>query len=400
MGDDSLQLVIKVPNQTITDQTVDCALNWSILRLKTHIFNVFPTKPKVEDQKLIYGGRMLSDDLTLKEVLKNETGQKHTLHLVCASNNQTNPRRESETNSTPSSSQQGTPGTSLHYRGVRPNGESFANVSHTEIPQVQMPGAGGPPINNEMMAQQMAAMQQFYAQYMAQLMQNAQMAGFGTYPNLGFSPVFASTAGTVPVNAPQGFVPAPQNAPRANNAAPAANPNIRMNAQGGAVLDEDEEDAENRDWLDWFYIVCRAIVLFSVVYFYSSLSRFMVVFGLTILVYMYQGGWFGNRPVGNGQPNADANRPAAPNPNEAAQPQENEPVRENEEPVSSPTVQPNGENEEQVNEELREMQRLMDGEIEPRHTRPEPSYFHLIKSFCTTFFTSMIPEQPAPLNIN
>lgn len=69
--------------------------------------------------------------------------------------------------------------------------------------------------------------------------------------------------------------PLPENQP--------ANPNIQMNAQGGAVLNDDEL---NRDWLDWLYTVSRASVLLSIVYFYSSFSRFVMVVGAMLLVYL------------------------------------------------------------------------------------------------------------------
>lgn len=62
-----------------------------------------------------------------------------------------------------------------------------------------------------------------------------------------------------------------------------ANPNIQMNAQGGAVLNEDEL---NRDWLDWMYTVSRAAILLSIVYFYSSFGRFIMVIGAMLLVYL------------------------------------------------------------------------------------------------------------------
>uniref|UniRef100_A0A8C7XVD1 HERPUD family member 2 n=1 Tax=Oryzias sinensis TaxID=183150 RepID=A0A8C7XVD1_9TELE len=61
-----------------------------------------------------------------------------------------------------------------------------------------------------------------------------------------------------------------------------ANP-IQMNAQGGPVLNDDEL---NRDWLDWLYTVSRAGVLLSIVYFYSSFSRFVMVAGAMLLVYL------------------------------------------------------------------------------------------------------------------
>ena len=47
-----------------------------------------------------------------------------------------------------------------------------------------------------------------------------------------------------------------------------------MNAQGG--MEEDDEE-EQRDWLDYIYVFFRFLVLVSIVYFYSSASRFVTV---------------------------------------------------------------------------------------------------------------------------
>lgn len=63
-----------------------------------------------------------------------------------------------------------------------------------------------------------------------------------------------------------------------------ANQNMRMNAQGGAVM-EDEDDLE-RDWLDWLYSAARFCVLLMIVYFNSSLSRFLLVMGTLLLMYL------------------------------------------------------------------------------------------------------------------
>ncbi len=54
---------------------------------------------------------------------------------------------------------------------------------------------------------------------------------------------------------------------------------------GGPVMDDDEEE-ENRDWLDWVYTFSRFAVLVSIVYFYSTLSRFIMVFGFFVMVYL------------------------------------------------------------------------------------------------------------------
>lgn len=38
-------LVIKAPNQKYDDQTINCFLNWTVDKLKTHISHVYPSKP-------------------------------------------------------------------------------------------------------------------------------------------------------------------------------------------------------------------------------------------------------------------------------------------------------------------------------------------------------------------
>lgn len=60
--------------------------------------------------------------------------------------------------------------------------------------------------------------------------------------------------------------------------------NLRMNAQGGPVMDE-EEDVD-RDWLDWLYSATRVCVLLLIVYFNSSPSRFLLVTGAFVLMYL------------------------------------------------------------------------------------------------------------------
>ena len=79
-------LIVKAPNQQIEDQTIKCELDWSIKRLKGYLSEVYPSKPKTEDQKLIYLGQLLNDANTLKDVLRtyDEGQENHTVHLVCA----------------------------------------------------------------------------------------------------------------------------------------------------------------------------------------------------------------------------------------------------------------------------------------------------------------------------
>lgn len=64
-----------------------------------------------------------------------------------------------------------------------------------------------------------------------------------------------------------------------------ADQNLRMNAQGGPLMEEDEEGG-NRDWLDWLYSATLIYVFVNMVYFYSSISRLLLVMGGTVLMYL------------------------------------------------------------------------------------------------------------------
>lgn len=77
----------------------------------------------------------------------------------------------------------------------------------------------------------------------------------------------------------------PNAANQAANQQAAAEQPVRMNAQGGPVMDDDE-DVANNDWLDWVYTFCRFSVLLSIIYFYSTLGRFVMVFGFFVLMYL------------------------------------------------------------------------------------------------------------------
>lgn len=52
------------------------------------------------------------------------------------------------------------------------------------------------------------------------------------------------------------------------------------------MMDDGDDNGGHRDWLDWLYTVTRFLVIISIVYFNSSLSRFLVVVGVTLLFYM------------------------------------------------------------------------------------------------------------------
>uniref|UniRef100_A0A8D0EHU2 HERPUD family member 2 n=1 Tax=Strix occidentalis caurina TaxID=311401 RepID=A0A8D0EHU2_STROC len=120
------------------------------------------------------------------------------------------------------------------------------------------------------------------------------------------------------------------------------NPNVQMNAQGGPVVNEEDF---NRDWLDWMYTFSRAAILLSIVYFYSSFSRFVMVMGAML----HQAGWFPFRQEGGQQQaanNVEVNRDGG------------------------------------------------EDAAEDANTEQQPGFMASAWSFITTFFTSLIPEGP------
>ena len=74
----------------------------------------------------------------------------------------------------------------------------------------------------------------------------------------------------------------------AANERPARPEIVRMNAQGGPVAndDDDEDEMRNRDWLDYVYMFVRFLLLLCILYFYSSFDRYLATTLLIVLVYL------------------------------------------------------------------------------------------------------------------
>ncbi|KAL6107379.1 herpud1 [Pungitius sinensis] len=323
----TIALLIKTPNQAREDQSVEGVdLNWTIHDLKRHLSSVYSTQPAVSDQRLIYAGKLLPDHLHIKDLFR-QTDCVPTLHLVCALRS---PPQEplgarpktreprpcalrpqaacaSADASTPASTVQ-TPATPELRQRRSTSSSPAAASSHTHVPEsppgpaATMPGAPQMiqpafPTYSLYSPQQLLWLQQVYAQQYYMQYHAAMVAA---------APAPAATLGQYPpVPAHQAPVPDPLANQNPMNNLPAnqnlvqegafinpgeANQNLRMNAQGGPVMDEDE-DVE-RDWLDWLYSATRFSVLLIIVYFNSSLSRFLLVTSTLLLMYLHTVGWF------------------------------------------------------------------------------------------------------------
>ncbi|XP_074844208.1 homocysteine-responsive endoplasmic reticulum-resident ubiquitin-like domain member 2 protein isoform X3 [Carettochelys insculpta] len=353
-------LIIKAPNQKYTDQTISCFLDWTVGTLKTHLSKVYPSKPSTQDQRLVYSGRLLPDHLQLKDILRKNSEHSGSTTPSPAS-------QESSSTSINSSSD------GMRHRNL-PQAQSNPAQSH-QFPYLmqgnvgnQFPGQGvsaGFPMYPAFSPLQLIWWQQMYArQYYMQY-----QAAVSAQVTSSTEPVESEVL--QPVNSER--VPANEPPAVPNVAAQEDRPvnqNVQMNAQGGPVMNEEDF---NRDWLDWMYTFSRAAILLSIVYFYSSFSRFVMVMGAMLLVYLHQAGWFPFRQEGGQQQAANNN------------------------------AEGNRDGQRVNNPDLEEMERLMDDGIDEESgedtgddgsTDQHPGFMASAWSFVTTFFTSLIPEGP------
>ncbi|KAM5203959.1 homocysteine-responsive endoplasmic reticulum-resident ubiquitin-like domain member 2 protein isoform 2-T2 [Hipposideros larvatus] len=363
-------LIIKAPNQKYSDQTISCFLNWTVGKLKTHLSNVYPSKPQDEYHMV----HLVCTSRTPPSSPDSSTGRGSHEALASSSN----PSSDQSGSTTPSSSQEPLPlAASSSSEGLRqrtlPQAQTDPAQSH-QFPYVmqgnvdnQLPGQAVPagfPVYPAFSPLQMLWWQQLYAhqyymQYQAVVSAQATPNANPAQPAPPQPLNLAHAPGEEPPPAPN--LVAQENRPM--------NENVQMNAQGGPVLNEEDF---NRDWLDWMYTFSRAAILLSIVYFYSSFSRFIMVMGAMLLVYLHQAGWFPFRQEG-GQPQA---------PNNNAEVNDGQHAN---------------------NLELEEMERLMDDGLEDESGEDagedasaiqRPGLMASAWSFITTFFTSLIPEGP------
>ncbi|CAK1547821.1 unnamed protein product [Leptosia nina] len=326
---DNVTLIVKAPNQQIEDQNIECQTSWTVRQLKGHLSEVYPSKPKTEEQKIIYSGQLLDDNSVLKDVLRNyENPIPHTMHLVCTSKNKMD---------TPIPSTDG-----LRNRNV---GERPSETVRPEMRQndqnhtVEMQNylsyfvnnyGRVPPYQNYNFNDRYMPMQQAYMQYMQQ------------YANLWQ----AYAVNTVP---PQEAAPAP---------APPPPP-------------QPVREEEGLDWLDHLYVASRIAVFISLFYFYGSPARLLLVVILVLTGYLHQIGFFRDllmNPNNNLQQN-DRNRAEPPRPQAQADPAAQ---GAQETPQAAPET-PDPSNNQNPPED-------------------EQSLFAVTWTIFTTFFASLIPE--------
>ena len=372
----AVKLMIKAPNQQIKDQIVNCDIGWTVGRLKEHLSEVYPSKPERASQKLIYSGQLLNDSIHLKDVLRQCDGQEdqtYIVHLVCASQKTSTNKMEQVTEST--STIPTARSTIEHMRlnntnNIENQSPNMNNVAMQHAPtQLYSAQQYFDPRNN----QQVAWMQQAYTHYFTQYMQFMAAQGIQLQTSIPYvQQMNINTNDSVQTSYAN-------NTNNTNNVGDEQQQPAAQEADINAGNNDAGEDgAFIRDWLDFFYMLSRIIFLFSIVYFYSSPLRFLIVTFLGFVMYLYQGGFFRVQPLllpenNNGRVDRmDNNNQVLQN--QAVGPQ---PVPQQQNVGQIPTVE--AEARTNANEE---------------HEEERPGALAFTWTFFSTFFASLIPDQP------
>ncbi len=413
-----IKLNIKSPTSA-EDKCLETTLDATVQEVKCQIELEWPSHPPPKDQRLVYAGKLLENASILKQVLRLEDARDEndafTIHLVCRI---TNTNHSTSSESLQSSNE-------LRKRNIQNQQPLESNPANPASQNLENNGAAtssalsAPAGWNQ---DQAAVMHQLYANYMTQYVQYLQSIGaMSSWPpsaaqslvehtnqiaeeaQVNQPPIFdpvaaAAVAGAMannlqqpqqqqpqPVAQPQNRAALPGGIEDNNNLVEAGGPNgpnVVLNAGAGGIgAMEDDDDLGNggqRDVLDWCYVITRVLVLFSIVYFYSSLARFTLAFGLGIIFYLYNNGFFGQNH------NQNENHEAA--------------VDEVRQVAGAAGDRVNNENEvnnedTEGNEDNNDEESAAAAVVQPVDP-PAPHPLTILHTFVTTFFTSLLPNDP------
>jgi len=341
----------------------------TVYDLKQKITLNHPTKPIPKDQRLIFSGKLLDDTSLLNQIfIKSTSGSSFMIHLVLDSDkNATTPKTPRSTtieSTTPIVTEQSpsfeNPSIVSSHSSTYEQYLEELNKYQQQLQQFLNNPNGIPPIANY---ETQAYLQYCYTHY--QMYQN-----FLAYqrtvaiPSTAIpTPVQQSTTTTSAAAAPP---PPPPAAAQAAAAAPAGNNN--------------NEFEQDNDLLGILNMLVELFVLCSIIYFYSTFSRFLVVFLIFALLYLHCRGYLSiqRRRRAQVQPAPVVPEQAAGNDGEQGGDDEAEP-----EPVAN---EPQNQN-----------------DIQRQHPPPPPpgpvgdnqiTTTRVLLTAVSTFFSSLIPERP------
>lgn len=341
----NMKLIVRSPTQKYSDQAFDISSTWSVHQLKSFLSTEYPSKPPVKGQRLIYSGRLLENDQNLSQVFEtsSEIGSKVIIHLVCTQ--ETNaPVKGANEKASPQSPASDNSNTSANTRGSHNDSHSETNLVNNSINNTsqvnenttQSQAAAAAALTTSMFTQMgmnsSAFMPQFFNPYMNPFMVNPYTALLApylpTHVTGQLSNVNASSEETMALQ--QLYSRLLSSHSFASPLTPFSNANLSnglighlTNGTGQMVYqqqqeqqnrpqvnedayddgEDDDDDGDNQDWLDIVYWIPRVLVLLSIVYFYSSFTRLIWIFGFAVCLYLYRVGMTFARPL------VDINRP-------------------------------------------------------------------------------------------
>lgn len=398
MESESIQLIVKSPNQSMKDFPVECRPNWSVRVLKQRLSMTYPSKPSPSNQRLIHSGKLLQDHMITGEVLKQpEGGGVVTVHLVCVQSSDSNSGTVSSSPSPSSSVATSSPGVTERQQSVPSATEGIGQPSApssslaTPSPATDNNGShqfrrsmsvdsfytaatphrfyrqqslATPPVYNPPNVAQATPpfVHPMYAAYMHHWYQQQQQLRHRRVSAASTSSTGASISER---NEEENGRPEHVNDPDIPAAERRENEqfqdNVAVNA-GPGMADMGQNDFR-RDWVDSFYKLFSFLLLMTLVYFSASLSKFLAFAIIIILLLIYQAGWFSvrrNRQVRN--------------------------------PVGNDAAPPVAAGDRVATGDASENNEAVDGVEEEG-----PSVLGTVVMFITTFFTSLVPQRAPEL---
>ncbi|MFH4982056.1 hypothetical protein AB6A40_008765 [Gnathostoma spinigerum] len=382
--EETVDLLIRCALQSFDDTPVKCPLNWTVRQLKDHLSVVCATKPDAKRQRLIYSGHCLQDERTLRSLfeLRPTEDDVRVIHLVCPpkdfSEFNTLRKRNIKTSKTPCATS-----SSQHSTSAQNNNTALPNQMNMPWSNFVAHGNYAVPYPFQYESQYQSAYSAYmtsYANYMQQY-----MLAMNSAAN---TPVSASVS--FPLNNQRVVVPhlrppmAQEHHPQvAAQPVAAVAPNAQPAPAAGGIVQEamgGEVDPAPRDFLDVVYKAIRMCFLIMLVYVYSSAERFI---GVSLFILAV---WFLQARRDRNERQRDE--------------------REVEEAVDVVRQVPRRDGGvEEVAENVTDVQN--DSEINRRGSATEPRdptawtvFWSTCYTFITSFFTSLIPENPVPVNVN
>ncbi|CAF3195593.1 unnamed protein product [Rotaria socialis] len=278
-ANESIKLIIRTTNNKYADFLLELPPLITVYDLKQKITLNHPTRPVPTDQRLIFSGKLLDDSSLLSQVfVKSSSGSSFMVHLVLDSD---------KTATTPKSSHLTTVRAAPIATEPPPSSDKSSSCSHSntyeqyseELFRYQQqlqgflinPCGTQPDLNFE----SQAYLQYCYTHY--QMYQNLLAYQRTVIPP---STTTTTTTTTATPTSTQQSSTNETSAPAPPAAAPAPQP-----AAGNNDLEQEN------DLLGVLNMLVELFVLCSIIYFYSTFSRFLVVFVIFVLLYLHCRGY-------------------------------------------------------------------------------------------------------------